>query len=154
MEDDLGSLMVIINRMTKTKSDQCKPKKKAIRVTGYVTAKELSAPARAAQSFQETVEQAEETARHQAKWTAELKEEDPKENRTTAKEPIEREERRPNAVGIVNDEQQPHNQVVQAGGTFSQVRNSDLPYTNYREGELDSETMKKHLTEGDCMFLV
>ena len=94
MKDDLDSLMVIVNRMTKKKGDQCKPKKKAIRVTGYVTAKELSAPARGAQSFQKTVED-EETARHQAKQTAELKKEDPREDHTIAKEPIEREERRP-----------------------------------------------------------
>ena len=134
MKDDLGSLMVIVNRMTETKSDQCKPKKKASRVTGYVTAKELSAPARGAQSFQETVGQAEETDRHQAKLTAELKKEDPRENHATVKEPLEKEERRPNAIGI--------SQVVQTGRTLSQVRNIDLPYTNM---SLSSrEETKKH----------
>ena len=45
MKDDLGSLMVIVNRMTKKKGDQCKPKKNASTTTGYVTAKEPSAPA-------------------------------------------------------------------------------------------------------------
>ena len=100
--------MVIIDRLTETNSDLCKLKKKASRGTGHVTAKEPSVPVMGAQSLQETVED-EETARHQAKLTAELKKEDPWEDHTTAMEPIEREERRPNAVGIGNDEQQPHN---------------------------------------------
>jgi hypothetical protein len=109
-------------------------------------AKELSAPVRGAQSFQETVEQGEETARHQAKLTTELKEEDPREDHATAKEPIEREERRPNTVGIGNDEQQPHNQVVQAGRTFSQVRNSDLPYTNMSSNSREETKTREEWT--------